>query len=143
LHSWPQDILHYLFLVRPHTLHDSGIGRTCALHPITCLCSIKRRDCCSPTACLVISSRRSDLYRPFPVFFQLSSRYFTQTLTSTASSIQYTRLIRICDSERHRYSMYFQRKGGSHYYPSQTVSPASRALNGSAHVTPLPSQLRG
>jgi len=40
-----------------------------------CVCSTfhnlslfkKEYDCCSPTACLVISSHRSDLYRPFPV----------------------------------------------------------------------------
>jgi len=36
--------------------------------------------------CLVISSLRSDLYRPFPVF-SVYSRYFTPTLTSTDSSI--------------------------------------------------------
>jgi len=46
----------------------------------------KEYDCCSTTACLVISSHRNDLYRPFPPF-SMSRRYFTPTLTSTASSI--------------------------------------------------------
>ena len=45
----------------------------------------ERRDCCSPTACLVISSHRSDLYCPFPRL-SVSCQYFTHILTSTASS---------------------------------------------------------
>jgi len=53
--------------------------------------------------------------------------------------------MRLYDSDRHLYSMYFQRKAGrsvarTNIHP--TESPASRAFNGSDYVTPLPSRLR-
>ena len=75
------------------------------------------------------------------LFYQSLQRYATCAIHQSTRPAQKF----LVYSDRHLYSMYFQRIGGrsvAHTNIRPAQSPPSRAFNRSAHVTPLPSRPR-